>query len=158
MFYTAKNDTLRARGVCSRIPHPRHISRDSHGQLSTHVYIAHIIPFLGCPPHSTPTTAAIPHPSSDRSTSCDLAAQGSSRCSSGNLIATRQANLAARPTASGDMRSSLIVPANNSITIIPLTTPYNPLLNPVNPVNPVQNFYTFYTAKGAVLPYDNSLQ
>ena len=92
------------RGVCSRIPHPRQISRDSHGQISTHVYILHIIPFLGCPPHSPPTTAAIPHPSSDRSTSCDLAAQGSSRCSSGNLIATRQANLAARPMASGDMR------------------------------------------------------
>ncbi len=50
--------TLRARGVCSRIPHPRQISRDSHGQLSTHVYILHIIPFLGCPPHSPPTTAA----------------------------------------------------------------------------------------------------
>ena len=48
------------RGVCSRIPHPRQISRDSHGQISTHVYILHIIPFLGCPPHSPPTTAAIP--------------------------------------------------------------------------------------------------
>ena len=35
-------------------------------------------------------------PHSARSTSCDLAAQGSSRCSSGNLIAARQANLAAR--------------------------------------------------------------
>ena len=35
-------------------------------------------------------------PYSARSTSCDLAAQGSSRCSSGNLIAARQANLAAR--------------------------------------------------------------
>ena len=47
------------------------------------------------------STAAIPHPSSDR--------------------------FAARPTASGDMRSSLIVPANNSITIIPPTTPHNPI-------------------------------
>ena len=36
-------------------------------------------------------------PHSARSTSCDLAAQGSSRCSSGNLIAARQANLAAPP-------------------------------------------------------------
>ena len=35
-------------------------------------------------------------PHSARSTSCDLATQGSSRCSSGNLIAARQANLAAR--------------------------------------------------------------
>ena len=56
----------RIRGVCSRIPHPRQIFRDSHGQISTHVYILHIIPFLGCPPHYPPTTAAIPHPSSDR--------------------------------------------------------------------------------------------
>ena len=34
-------------------------------------------------------------------------------------------------------RPRLIVPANNSITIIPPTTPHTPLLNPVNPVNPV---------------------
>ena len=36
----------RIRGVCSRIPHPRPFRRDSHGQISTHVYILHIIPFL----------------------------------------------------------------------------------------------------------------
>ena len=41
-------DTLSPHGVCSRLPHPRRISRDSHGQISTHVYILHIIPFLGC--------------------------------------------------------------------------------------------------------------
>ena len=41
-------------------------------------------------------TASRLTPHSARSTSCDLAAQGSSRCSSGNLIAARQANLAAR--------------------------------------------------------------
>ena len=38
----------RIRGVCSRIPHLRPFRRDSHGQLSTHVYILHIIPFMGC--------------------------------------------------------------------------------------------------------------
>ena len=40
--------TLRALGVCSRIPHMRQICRYSHGQISTHVYILHIIPFLWC--------------------------------------------------------------------------------------------------------------
>ena len=35
--------TLRARGVCSRIPHPRRISRDSHGLFFAHVYLLHII-------------------------------------------------------------------------------------------------------------------
>ena len=41
-----------------------------------------------------------------RSTSCDLAAQGSSRCSSGNLIAARQANLAVRASHSADLTLS----------------------------------------------------
>ena len=41
-------DTLSPRGVCSRIPHLRPFYRDSHGQISTHVYILHIIPFMGC--------------------------------------------------------------------------------------------------------------
>ena len=36
--------TLRARGVCSRIPHSRHFFMPHHGQISTHVYIPHIIP------------------------------------------------------------------------------------------------------------------
>lgn len=36
----------RPRGICA-----------SHGQISTHVYILHIIPFLGCPPYSPPTPA-----------------------------------------------------------------------------------------------------
>ena len=40
--------TLRARGVCSRIPHLRHFRRATHGQITTHVYLLHIIPFLGC--------------------------------------------------------------------------------------------------------------
>jgi hypothetical protein len=31
--------TLSPRGVCSRTPHPRPFRRDSHGQISTHVYI-----------------------------------------------------------------------------------------------------------------------
>ena len=56
-FRIPPQHTLSPRGVCSRIPHPRRISRDSHGQISTHVYILHIIPFLGCPPHSPPTPA-----------------------------------------------------------------------------------------------------
>ena len=70
------------------------------------------------------STATIPHPASAR--------------------------FAARPMASGDMRSSLILPANNSITIFPPTTPHTPLLNPVNPVNPVQNFYTLNTIYTAI--------
>ena len=49
------------------------------------------------------------------------------------------------PAAAIPPRSSLILPANNSIPIIPPTTPHTPLLNPVNPVNPVQNFYTLNT-------------
>ena len=61
------------------------------------------------------------------------------------------ARFAARPTASGDMRSSLILPANISITIIPPTTPHTPLLNPVNPVKPVQNFYTLNTIYTAII-------
>ena len=37
--------TLRARGVCSRIPHLRLFRRAHHGLLIAHVY-AHIIPYL----------------------------------------------------------------------------------------------------------------
>ena len=55
------------------------------------------------------------------------------------------------PTAATPPRSSLIVPANNSITIIPPTPPHTPLLNPVNPVNPVQNFYTLNTIYTAII-------
>ena len=47
-----RNATLSPRGVCSRIPRPRHISRDSHGQISTHVFLLHIIPL----PPSTRST------------------------------------------------------------------------------------------------------
>ena len=55
-FYTAKpfrvfsvfrgsnHNTLSPRGVCSRIPHPRHFRRDSHGLFIAHVYLLHIIP------------------------------------------------------------------------------------------------------------------
>ena len=55
------------------------------------------------------------------------------------------------PTAAILPRPRLIVPANNSITIFPPTTPHNPLLNPVNPVNPVQNFYTLNTIYTAII-------
>ena len=55
------------------------------------------------------------------------------------------------PAAAIPPRSSLILPANNSITIIPPTTACNPLLNPVNPVNPVQNFYTLNTIYTAII-------
>ena len=41
-------DTLSPRGVCSRMPHLRRICRATHGQLSTHVFLLHIIPFMGC--------------------------------------------------------------------------------------------------------------
>ena len=49
-----------------------------------------------------------------RSTSCDLAAQGSSRCSSGNLIAARQANLATRLRLGGYPRALPRFPATTA--------------------------------------------
>ena len=72
-----------------------------------------------------------------RSTSCDLAAQGSSRCSSGNLIAARQANLATR-CRSGDthghcparaLAGGVAVPAAPSLRAIALWR-ISPLLRP----------------------------
>ena len=54
--------TLSPRGVCSRIPHSRHFFMPHHGQISTHVYILHIIPFLRhSGHHSSNSTAQQPH-------------------------------------------------------------------------------------------------
>ena len=56
MFHMAKNDTLTPRGVCSRIPHFGVSCSPTHGQISTHVYVPHIIPFLRCPGHHRGTS------------------------------------------------------------------------------------------------------
>ena len=48
VFRGSNHNTLSPRGVCSRITHPRQICRAPHVQISTHVYLLHIIPFLGC--------------------------------------------------------------------------------------------------------------
>ena len=56
-------DTLRARGVCSRIPHSGVSSTPTHGQISTHVYVPYIIPFLRHPRHNHVNLASIQPPS-----------------------------------------------------------------------------------------------
>ena len=56
MFHVAKKDTLSPRGVCSRIPHFGVSSTPTHRQISTHVYVPHIIPFLRCPRHHRGTS------------------------------------------------------------------------------------------------------
>ena len=56
-------DTLRARGVCSRTPHLGVSSTPTHGQISTHVYVPYIIPFLRHPRHNHVNLASIQPPS-----------------------------------------------------------------------------------------------
>ena len=55
--------TLSPRGVCSRIPHLGVSSTPTHGQISTHVYVPYIIPFLRHPRHNHVNLASIQPPS-----------------------------------------------------------------------------------------------